>query len=152
MPQLKSSDCGNFFAMRYCRCKLPCLTLRYNNAAREPPSGMIPPRMEQCRPQVIPHQSRLGNSQILMKCRDKLSRPVAGPILFREKRLAPGGLQRTASTQILSFGVSSHPWMRLLYRIMTLEKASLSYYMAIVFKQGLDIKVQEEFRIILYEK
>ncbi len=45
--------------------------------------------------------------QFYMKYRDKLSRPMAG--LDPRKRVAftPGGLQRSASTQILSFGVSS---------------------------------------------
>ncbi|WP_302612303.1 hypothetical protein, partial [uncultured Muribaculum sp.] len=50
--------------------------------------------------------------QIFMKYRDKLSCLMAGPILINfGEAYCPGGLQRTASAQILSFGVSSHPLM-----------------------------------------
>lgn len=63
----------------------------------------------------IPHQSRLGNSSNFYEIpRLSLGRPMAGPIPFGEA-LSSGGLQRSASTQILSFGVSSHPLMWLLY-------------------------------------
>lgn len=46
--------------------------------------------------------------QIFMKYRDKRNNLMAGPI-SNERFLHPGGLQRIVSTQILSFGVSSHP-------------------------------------------
>ena len=41
--------------------------------------------------------------QIIMKCRDKLSRPMAGPKFSCRTAFMPGGLQRTTSTQILSY-------------------------------------------------
>ncbi len=49
--------------------------------------------------------------QLLVKYRDKLSQPMAGPIPLVGGIKCPGGLQRRTSTQILSFGVSSHPLM-----------------------------------------
>ena len=49
--------------------------------------------------------------QLIVKYRDKLSCLMSGPIPLSGEWRCPrhqGGLQRTASTQILSFGVSSH--------------------------------------------
>ncbi len=45
--------------------------------------------------------------QFILKYRDKLRRPMAGLSFLREEASKPGGLQRSASTQILSLGVSS---------------------------------------------
>ena len=47
--------------------------------------------------------------QIFMKCRDKLSFPMAGPNLL-VGAFMPGGLQRIGSPQILIIGVSSYPF------------------------------------------
>ena len=47
--------------------------------------------------------------QFFMKCRDKLSFPMAGPNLL-VGAFMPGGLQRIGSPQILIIGVSSYPF------------------------------------------
>ncbi|MGN0213027.1 MAG: hypothetical protein ACI4AN_08825 [Muribaculaceae bacterium] len=47
--------------------------------------------------------------QFYMKCRDKLSFPMAGPNLLLGAFM-PGGLQRIGSPQNLIIGVSSYPF------------------------------------------
>ena len=95
---------GDFFFTKSCKIEPFVLTLRYKDKARE---LSFPKKI------LTFHHIKVDweTHQILMKYRDKLRRLMAGPILARGGLISPGGLQRAAGTQILSFGVSSHPLM-----------------------------------------
>lgn len=86
-----------------CTFELLCLTLRYKIKRRE--------SRRQADKKIVgmPYIERYYHIkvdwetlQIIMKYRDKLSWPMAGPDSLGSAFM-PGGLQRTTSTQILSF-------------------------------------------------
>lgn len=58
--------------------------------------------------QDIPHQSKLGNSSKFKEMPRQAFPSMAGPAPKGVDLWSQGGLQRLESTQILSFGVSSH--------------------------------------------
>lgn len=83
-----------------------CLTLCYKIKGKRAgcetqEREIMNPRDPQARLKIYHIKVDWETLQIIMKYRDKLSHPMAGPNLFRGA-LKPGGLQRRASTQTLS--------------------------------------------------